>query len=62
MENKDDKKKSFQEFKRDHWQETEKHINSLKEKADFIIENNGNLKNFHAKIEKVIKKIINNKK
>ena len=60
-ENPDDQRKTFQEFKKDHAQEAERRIKGLEKKADFVLENNGTLKEFHKKISEVVKKIVNKK-
>lgn len=60
-ENQGDRGKTFQEFKRDHQKETEKKIRGLKKTADYVVENNGTLREFRAKIEKIMENIINNK-
>jgi len=58
-ENVDDEKKTFQEFQREQLREAERKIQKLKSKADFIIENNGSLKEFYREIDNLINKIIN---
>lgn len=56
-ENPDDKKKTFNEFKKDHTKEAEEQIHGLEKKADAVIENNGTKKEFWGKIDEVIKRI-----
>ena len=55
-ENPDDKKKTFTQFKRDHTKEAEVQICGLEKKADAVIENNGTRRDFHRKIDEVVKK------
>lgn len=59
VENQDDRVKTFAQFKKDHTQEAEQQIKSLKKKADFLISNNGTRKEFYRKIDEVVNKIIN---
>ncbi len=58
-ENVDDKNKTLEDFKKDHNWETEKDIVDLKEKADFILDNNGNLKDLYAQADKIIGELKN---
>lgn len=53
-ENSDDQTKTFEEFKKENEQESESQIIKLKEFADIIIENNGNLEELYQKIDKVV--------
>lgn len=57
-ENSDEHQKTFEEFKRDMEGETEVRIRELKEKADFVVENNGVLEELYGKIDEVIMKNI----
>jgi len=54
-ENQGDSKKTLEEFKEEHEQESELQIKGLREKADFVIDNSGSLEEFYSKIEKIIK-------
>ncbi|MFZ5982071.1 MAG: AAA family ATPase, partial [Patescibacteria group bacterium] len=60
-ENQGDRGKNFPEFKRDHKRETETKIKELKRSADYVVENNGTLREFQTKIDKIMEDIINNK-
>ena len=53
-ENEGDSEKTLEEFKKEHEQESELQIRDLKEKADFVIDNNGSLEEFYSQIEKII--------
>lgn len=53
-ENSDDNAKTFEEFKKDHKNESELQIRDLKNKADFVIDNNGSLKFLYDQIDKII--------
>lgn len=53
-ENSDDETKTFEEFKKDQKKEAELQIRGLKKKADFVIDNNGDLKKLYSQIDKVI--------
>jgi len=57
LENKDDKTKTLVNFKKDHKREAERQVISLQKKADYIVENNGTLKDFYSKIDEIIKVI-----
>lgn len=54
-ENTDDAIKTFEEFKRDHEQESELQIEGLKDKADFVLDNNGTVEELYAQIDEIIK-------
>lgn len=56
-ENPDEKRKTFEEFQKDHEQDAELQIKDLKNSADFVIDNNGALEELYRQVEKVIKKI-----
>ena len=56
-ENTDEKGKTFEEFQKDHEQEAEKEIQSLKEIADFVIDNNGGEEELIKNIDGVINQI-----
>jgi dephospho-CoA kinase len=51
----DDKQKTFEEFKNDHKREAELQICDLKDKADFVIDNNGNFEELYKQIDEIIK-------
>lgn len=53
-ENSDDLRKTFEEFKRDHEREAELQIKDLKNHADFVIDNNGNLEELYKQIDEII--------
>ncbi len=53
-ENTDDINKTFEEFKKDNEREAELQIKDLKNKADFVIDNNGNLEELYSQIDKII--------
>ncbi len=55
-ENTDDKNKTFEEFKQDHKGEAELQIRGLKNDADYVLDNNGNLDGLYKQIDKIIKK------
>ncbi len=52
-----DKLKTITEFKKDHQLETEQTILPLKEKADFVVSNDGTLDELYQKIDEIMKKI-----
>ncbi len=54
-ENADDTSKTFDEFKNDQKREAEKDIRDLREKADFVIDNNGSFDELYKQINKIIK-------
>lgn len=53
-ENVDDDNKTFEEFEKDHEREAELQIKDLKNKADFVIDNNGTLSELYAQIDNII--------
>ncbi|HPN96482.1 MAG TPA: AAA family ATPase [Candidatus Moranbacteria bacterium] len=55
-ENMDDKDKTFEEFKKDHEREAELQIRDLKEKADYVIDNNGTTEELYRQIDEIINK------
>lgn len=55
-ENMDDNSKTFEEFKKDHEREAELQIKDLKQRADFVIDNNGSFKELNFQIDSIIKK------
>lgn len=55
-ENPDDHKKTLEEFKKDHEQETEKTIAAVAAGADEKIDNNGSLEELYEKIDQLVKK------
>lgn len=55
-ENPDDGKKTFDEFKKEHEQESELQIKDLKNYADFAIDNDGEFKDLYKQIDEIIKK------
>lgn len=58
-ENPGDDKKSYQDFLADHEKEADKQIPDVMKKADYIIDNNGNLEALYNQIDKIIEKIQN---
>ncbi|MDH4330502.1 MAG: AAA family ATPase [Candidatus Moranbacteria bacterium] len=54
-ENADDNTKTFEDFKKDHEREAELQIKGLKNEADFVVDNNGTLKELYDQIDKIIK-------
>lgn len=59
-ENSDDSSKTLEEFKKDHEREAESEIRSLKEKADFVVNNDGSFEDLYQQINKIIEKLCNN--
>jgi dephospho-CoA kinase len=55
-ENTDDSAKTLEEFKKDHEREAELQIRDLKNKADFVIDNNGNFEDLYKQIDNIIVK------
>ena len=55
-ENIDDKTKTFEEFQKDHEREAERQIKDLKNRAEYVIDNNGSLKDLYKQIDEIIKK------
>lgn len=53
-ENTDDVTKTFEEFKEDNKREAERQVLDLKDKADFVINNNGSFEKLYKQIDKVI--------
>ena len=53
-ENVDDNSKTFEDFKKDHEREAELQIKDLKNKADFVVDNNGTMEELYAQIDKII--------
>lgn len=53
-ENVDDKGKTFEEFQNDNNREAELQIKDLKIEADFVLDNNGNLEDLYAQIDKIV--------
>jgi len=58
-ENVDDKNKTFEQFKKDQSWETEKDIVDLKDKADFVINNDGSVEDLRGQIDKIINELKN---
>ena len=56
-ENTDDQSKTFEQFKEDAKSEAESRIVEMKNHADFVINNNSSLEEFHGQIDKLIIKI-----
>ena len=54
-ENSDDGNKTLKEFKKDHEREAELQIRDLKNKADFVVDNNGTFEELYRQIDKIIK-------
>jgi dephospho-CoA kinase len=54
-ENSDDNNKNFEEFEKEHLQESEIQIKDLQNHADFIIDNNGDFNHLDEQIDKIIK-------
>jgi len=53
-ENSDDKNKTFEEFRKDHEREAELQIRDLKDKADFVVDNNGTFEELYRQVDKII--------
>jgi len=53
-ENVDDKGKTFEQFEKDHQLETELQIKDLKNHADFVIYNGGDIKGLEKQVDKII--------
>lgn len=58
-ENAGDADKSYEQFIIDSEREAELQIPKVMEKADFYLDNNGNIENLHLQIDKIIKEIQN---
>lgn len=56
-ENEDDSRLTFEQFLEDHSNETERFIPELKQRAKFIIENNGTLEELQEKVDAIMKSI-----
>lgn len=56
-ENADDNSKTLKEFKKDHEKEAESEIRDLKEKADFVVDNNGSFEDLYKQIDDIVNKI-----
>lgn len=56
-EKEDDASKTYEQFVKDHELDTELSIVPLLDKAEFIIDNNGTLEEFHAKLDEIISKL-----
>lgn len=54
-ENPDDEKKTFEQFQKNHEQESELQIKDLKNYADIVIDNNGEFPELYEQIDKLIK-------
>jgi len=54
-ENTDDAKKSFEEFKKAHQDESELQIRELKNYANYVVDNNGTYADLYKQIENIIK-------
>jgi len=50
-----DDEKSLEDFKKENEQESELQIKDLKDKADFVVDNDGSLEEFYSKINELIK-------
>ena len=55
-ENTDDNGKTFEEFRKDHEREAELQIRDLKEKADFVVDNDGTMDDLYLRIDEIIEK------
>jgi dephospho-CoA kinase len=58
-ENSDDNGKTFEEFKKDHEREAELQIRDLREKTDFVVDNNGTFEELYKQIDKIIEECKN---
>ncbi len=56
-EKEDDEHKTYEQFVKDHELETELSIIPLLDKAELIIDNNGTLEEFYAKLDEIISKL-----
>lgn len=54
-ENADDAKKTFDDFKKAHEDESELQIRDLKDHADFLIDNNGSYEDLYGQVDKILK-------
>ncbi len=57
VENTDDSKKTFEQFKKDEKRETERQIKQVAKLAKFTINNNGTFEQLYQQIEDILKKI-----
>lgn len=57
-ENAYDISKTFDEFSKDHEKETETAIEGFKEKANYVVDNNGTLQELHKQLDEIIQKEI----
>ena len=55
-ENSDDTQKAFEEFKKDHEDESESQIKDLKNHADFLIDNNGSYEDLYKQVDEILDK------
>ncbi|MDD5589589.1 MAG: AAA family ATPase [Candidatus Portnoybacteria bacterium] len=60
VENPDDRKKTFEQFKKDHKGEAELKIKDLKKEADYIIDNDSDQHHLYEQINGIIKKVNRN--
>jgi len=56
-ENSDDNEKTFEQFKKELEQESETQIKGLKDSADYIIDNNGSIKELCNRVDEIIKQV-----
>jgi len=56
-ENSDDLNKTFEEFKKDHEQETELQIKELKGVMDYLINNNGTFEELYVQVDEIVKNL-----
>lgn len=56
-QNSDDSGKSFEEFEEDHKREAETQIRGLKNKADFVVNNNDSFDELYKQLDEIITKI-----
>jgi dephospho-CoA kinase len=56
-ENPDDEKKTFEEFEKEHRQESEEQIRDLRENADFIINNDGSREELYAQMDRIMEEM-----
>jgi len=54
-ENSDDAKKTFEDFKKAHEDESELQIKDLKNHADFLIDNNGAYEDLYRQVDKILR-------
>ena len=53
-ENSDDAKKTFEDFKKAHADESELQIRDLKNRADFLIDNNGSYEDLYGQVDEIL--------